>query len=556
MVKNLRKKIVIYQVLPRLFGNTNKNCIPNSSYEINGSGKLESFTKEVLKNISSLGCTHIWYTGVIEHATKCSFPIFSIYANHPSIVKGIAGSPYSIIDYYDISPTLSIDIPERINEFKALVSRSHECNLKVIIDFIPNHLSREYHSDAKPKGIEDFGERDLKNYPFHPMNNFYYLENSVFVSPAEDSSLNKFIEAPAKATGNDCFVHNPSLNDWFETVKLNYGVDYTDGHKEYFYPIPETWIKMEDVLIYWLKTGVDGFRCDMAGMVPVEFWSWVTKRIRKQFPDTLFIGEIYDPGRYCEYFDKGGFDYLYDKVGLYDTLKAVIRQETGAGSISRCWQLLGESEDRMVNFLENHDEQRIASDFFAGDPLKAIPALVVSLMLNRSAFMIYFGQELGERGMDAEGYSEVDGRSSIFDFWSVRTVREWLTGESNPGIREIYKKLLNIAIQEVSINRGEKYDLQFVNPASSYYNPDHLFSFIRSCEDSFVLAVVNFSNKYYKAAVKIPSEALAHLKLLDESVYKTENLLTNGKGEYYLSSNKNIEVEIGEYGVYLIKFSL
>lgn len=552
----MRKKIIIYQVLPRLFGNTNKNCIPNSSYEINGCGKLEDFTKEVLESISSLGCTHIWYTGIIEHATKCAFPNFSIQANHPSIVKGIAGSPYSITDYYDISPTLSLDIHERINEFKALVSRSHESNLKVIIDFVPNHLSREYKSDAKPNGVEDFGERDRKNYPFHPMNNFYYLENSVFVSPAEDCTPEKFIETPAKATGNDSFVPNPSLNDWFETIKLNYGVDYKDGKKEYFYPIPDTWIKMEAVLLYWLKTGVDGFRCDMAGMVPVEFWSWVTKRIRKQSPDTLFIGELYEPERYYEYLEMAGFDYLYDKVGLYDTLKAVIRQELGAGAISRCWQQLGDNEERMVNFLENHDEQRVASDFFAGDPLKAIPSIAVSLMLNRSAFMIYFGQELGERGMDAEGYSELDGRTSIFDFWSVKTVREWLTGESNPKIREIYKKLLNIAIEEISINRGEKYDLQYANPASSYYNPDHLFSFIRSCDESFILAVVNFSSNYYKASVKIPFEALKHLKLLDEFVYKTENLLTHYKSEYYLSSNKSYEVEIGGYGVYLIKFSL
>ena len=552
----MRKKIVIYQVLPRLFGNTNKNCIPNSSFEINGSGKLEFFSKEVLENIRSLGCTHIWYTGVIEHATKCSFPQYSIPANHPSVVKGNAGSPYSITDYYDISPTLSLDIPGRVNEFKSLVSRSHESSLKVIIDFVPNHLSREYSSDAKPKGVEDFGERDLKNYTFHPMNNFYYLENTVFISPAEDSTREKFIEMPAKATGNDCFVANPSLNDWFETVKLNYGVDYTDREKKHFYPIPDTWIKMEEILIYWLKTGVDGFRCDMAGMVPVEFWNWVTVRVREQFPDTLFIGEIYDPERYCEYLDRAGFDYLYDKVGLYDTLKAVIREEIGAGAISRCWQKLGESDERMLNFLENHDEQRVASDFFAGDPLKAIPALVVSLMLNRSAFMIYFGQELGERGMDAEGYSEVDGRSSIFDFWSLKSVREWLLGESNPEIRDIYKKLLNIALTEESVHSGEKYDLQYANPATSIYNPDHLFSFIRRGKDSFVLAVVNFSNNYYKAGVKIPYQALTYLNLPDNFLYKTENLLSHEKGEFFLSSYKYIDVEIGEYGVYLLKFSL
>ncbi len=528
------RKIIIYQVLPRLFGNTNKNCIPNSSYEINGSGKLENFTKEVLESISSLGCTHIWYTGVIEHATKCAFPIFSIPANHPSIVKGIAGSPYSITDYYDISPTLSLDISERVNEFKALVSRSHNCNLKVIIDFVPNHLSREYRSDAKPNGVEDFGERDRKNYPFHPDNNFYYLQNSAFISPISESNSEKFIENPAKATGNDCFVPNPSLNDWFETVKLNYGVDYSDEKKEHFYPTPDTWIKMEEIMDYWLKTGVDGFRCDMAEMVPVEFWRWITTRIRDRFPDTLFIGE----------------------VGLYDTLKSIITEESGATAISRCWQFLGDKEDRMLNFLENHDEQRVASDFFAVDPFRAIPALVVSLMLNRSAFMIYFGQELGERGMDEEGYSKVDGRSSIFDFWSVKSVRKWLTGESNPKIRDVYKKLLNIALHENSINSGEKYDLQYANPLSSLYNPDQLFSFIRRGDDSFILVLVNFSNRYYKSGVKIPAEAFIHLNIKDGFTYKSENLLNGNKGELYLSSKLYIEIEIGAYGVSLVKFSL
>ena len=552
----MKKKIVIYQVLPRLFGNTNKNCIPNSSYEINGSGKMDNFTKEILKSIHSLGCTHIWYTGVVEHATKCGFPLFSIAANHPSIVKGNAGSPYSITDYYDISPLLSLDISKRVDEFKALVSRSHECNLKVLIDFVPNHLSREYKSDSKPKGVEDFGEKDSKNYPFHPMNNFYYLQGSAFISPIEDTSSGIFMEEPAKATGNDCFNPRPSLNDWFETVKLNYGIDYSDEKKEHFYPIPDTWIKMEEILIYWLQTGVDGFRCDMAGMVPVDFWRWVIARIKERFTDAIFIGEIYEPYRYSDYFNEAGFDYLYDKVGLYDTLRAVVRNETGAGAISKCWQLLGHNEERMLNFLENHDEQRVASDFFAGDPFKAIPALVVSLMLNSSAFMIYFGQELGERGMDTEGYSEADGRTSIFDFWSVKTVREWLTGESKFEIRELYSKLLNIALKESAINSGEKYDLQYANSGSESYNPDHLFSFIRKSEESFILAVVNFSNRYYNAGVKIPSEAFRHLNLRDGFVYTGVNLLTNDKGEFYLCSDKNIEVEIGEYGAYLVKFSL
>ncbi|MDP3453673.1 MAG: alpha-amylase family glycosyl hydrolase, partial [Bacteroidales bacterium] len=264
-------KLIIYQVLVRLFGNTNSSCIPNSSYEVNGSGKFVDFTSEVLDQIKALGSTHIWYTGVIEHATLTQFPEHGIRSNNFSIVKGIAGSPYSITDYYDVSPVLALNIPERQNEFRDLVRRTHQCNLKVIIDFVPNHISRDYKSDSKPSSVSDFGENDITGFPFHPMNNFYYIPGSSFKSPVQDNSIELFIETPAKVTGNDCFSSQPSLNDWYETVKLNYGVDYLNNHKRYFNPIPDTWIKMEEILNFWIEEGVDGFRCDMAEMVPPEF---------------------------------------------------------------------------------------------------------------------------------------------------------------------------------------------------------------------------------------------------------------------------------------------
>jgi glycosidase len=548
-------KLIIYQVLVRLFGNTNSSCIPNSSYEVNGSGKFADFTTEVLDQIKALGSTHIWYTGVIEHATFTPFPEHGIRSNNFSIVKGIAGSPYSITDYYDVSPVLALNIPERQNEFRDLVRRTHDCNLKVIIDFVPNHISRDYKSDSKPSSVSDFGENDIAEFPFHPMNNFYYIPGYSFKSPVQGNSAELFSEVPAKVTGNDCFSSQPSINDWYETVKLNYGVDYLNNHKRYFNPIPDTWIKMEEILNFWIDEGVDGFRCDMAEMVPPEFWSYVIQRVKLKAPKILFIGEIYQPERYVEYTD-AGFDYLYDKVGLYDTLRGVLAGERGADTISSCWQSLGNLQNRMVNFLENHDEQRVASDFFCGDPYKALPSLVVSLMLNRSPFLLYFGQELGESGMDSEGFSQTDGKTTIFDYWSVKTIREWLKDGYIPEIRKIYEKLLNIATKERAISEGSMFDLQYANPFSESYNPKFLYSFVRKEGSSVILIVVNFGSMNFTADLFLPREMFLYFNISDYESITGEDLITGQAESYKFCSQNYCKIYIEKNSFRIIKFSL
>ncbi len=548
-------KLVIYQVLTRLFGNTNDSCIPKSSYEVNGSGKFADFTKEVLEEIKLLGCTHIWYTGVIEHATLTSFPEYGIRANNLSIVKGIAGSPYSITDYYDVSPVLALNIPERMNEFRELVIRTHNCGLKVIIDFVPNHVSRDYRSDSKPPQVSDFGEKDISGYPFHPMNNFYYIPGSDFISPVQEIDNLPFKESPAKVTGNNCFSPEPSSSDWYETVKLNYGIDYLNNQIKYFNPIPDTWIKMDEILNFWIETGVDGFRCDMAEMVPPEFWSYIIKRAKHKSSVIVFIGEIYQPDRYREFTDSG-FDYLYDKVGLYDTLRYVLQGERGAESISGCWQSLGNLENRMVNFLENHDEQRVASDFFCGDPYRALPALVVSLMLNNSPFLLYSGQELGERGMDSEGYSQIDGKTTIFDYWSVKTLREWLKDGCVPEIRNFYKRLLNIATNESAISHGNKFDLQYANPLSEYYNPKYQYSFIRKDLSSLILILVNFENKNITVGLLLPKEMFNYFNLREQVTVQGEDLISGITDNYSLNTESHTMINIDGNGYRIIKFSL
>lgn len=424
---NTNEKIIIYQVFTRLFGNNTMKCKANGAIEENGCGKLADFTTKALSEIKKLGATHIWYTGIIEHATQTNYSRYGIRPDHPAVVKGKAGSPYAIKDYYDIDPDLATSVPDRMKEFHNLVNRTHKAGLKMIIDFVPNHVARQYASDVKPDGVIDLGEDDNKAVAFSPQNNFYYIPGQQLQGNI-DLHMNApeaYIEMPAKATGNDKFDAWPGINDWYETIKLNYGVDYQNGRNQHFTPTPDTWIKMRDILLFWASKNIDGFRCDMAEMVPVEFWGWVIPQIKAVYPQIIFIAEVYNPNEYRNYLFNGQFDYLYDKVGLYDTLRALTCGYDSATSIQYRWQSLEGIQHRMLNFLENHDEQRIASDYFAGNGAKAIPAMIVSACMNTNPVMVYFGQELGESGMDCEGFSGKDGRTTIFDYWSIDSIRRW-----------------------------------------------------------------------------------------------------------------------------------
>lgn len=360
------EKTVIYQMLPRLFANMNDHCVPNGTIEQNGSGKMNDITATVLRKIKDLGVTHVWYTGVIEHSNQTDYSRYGIRRDNPHVVKGKAGSPYAIKDYYDVDPDIAVDVNHRIDEFEALVDRTHDNGMGVIIDFVPNHVSRQYLSDAKPRGVEDFGVGDDRNRFFERNNNFYYIPHQLFAPAGIDLGEGKdsYIEFPAKASGNDCFTAFPTTNDWYETVKLNYGVDYGDG-SHHFYPIPKTWFQMRDILLYWAGKGVDGFRCDMVHMVPIEFWQWAVPNVKEHFPHIIFIAEIYDVALYRDFIKYGQFDYLYDKVNLYDTLRGIQCHNVSAAQLTHCWQTVDGIGDNMLNFLENHDEQRFGSKYYA-----------------------------------------------------------------------------------------------------------------------------------------------------------------------------------------------
>lgn len=564
---NRRQKMIIYQVLPRLFGNQNDACKCNGTIEENGVGKLADFTPKVLREIKMLGCTHIWYTGIIEHATQTDYRRYNIRPDHPAIVKGKAGSPYAIKDYYDVDPDLAKDVPERMREFENLVQRTHRSGLKVIIDFVPNHVARQYHSDMQPDGTSQLGANDDTDYAFSPYNNFYYIPQSELHGQFDmkGAAAEPYKEFPAKATGNNRFDAYPNINDWYETVKLNYGVDYQNGGTCHFNPIPDTWNKMLDILMFWAEKHIDGFRCDMAEMVPVEFWEWAIPQVKAKYPTLLFIAEVYNPKEYGNYLFRGKFDYLYDKVGLYDTLRAIVCGNESATAITRAWQSLGGIEKRMLNFLENHDEQRIASDFFASNPRKAIPALIVSACMNVNPMMIYFGQEFGELGMDSEGFSGRDGRTTIFDYWSVDTIRRWRNGGKFDGkmltdnqkhLYGIYQRILTLCNEEKAISQGDFFDLMYANINGWRFNEHKQYTFLRKYGRDLLLFVVNFDHISADLAINIPSHAFDFLQIPQMEQYRAVDLLTGKEENISLLPYKATEISVEGYSGKILKIKL
>ena len=561
------EKIIIYQVFTRLFGNEEVRNAYNGSLQENGCGKMAGFTNQALNEIKKLGATHIWYTGVIAHASQTDYSAYNIPRNHPAVIKGKAGSPYAIRDYYDIDPDLAVDVNRRMEEFELLVKRSHDNGLKVIIDFVPNHVARQYHSYAKPDGVKDLGEDDDSSKAFDVNNNFYYIPGTSLGGEIDfyDEQAGMYEEQPAKATGNNRFDAYPNKNDWYETVKLNYGVDYMGNTGNHFSPVPDTWYKMRDILLFWAAKGIDGFRCDMAEMVPVEFWEWAIPQVKEQYPSLLFIAEVYNPGEYKNYLFRGKFDYLYDKVGLYDTLRAVTCGYESATAITRSWQSLGGIEKRMLNFLENHDEQRIASDFFASNPRKAIPALIVSACMNTNPMMIYFGQEFGELGMDSEGFSGRDGRTTIFDYWSVDTIRRWRNGgkfdgkmltEDQKHLYSIYKRLLTLCNEEKAISQGAFFDLMYANVNGWRFNEHKQYTFLRKFERDLLLFVVNFDHISADLAINIPSHAFDFLQIPQMDQYKATELLSGKEENISLLPYKATNVAVEGYGGKILKIKL
>ncbi len=469
----MKEKYIIYQLLLRAYGD--RECTPSGSFLQNGSGKFNDIDGEELKRIKSLSVSAIWFTGIIAHASGTRYK--GIQECNPSIVKGIAGSPYSIRDYYDVDPDLAVSVPDRMAEFEAMVGRSHNAGVDVIIDFVPNHISREYHS---------------KTDNFTPAN--LYQLNGPLKLP--DSLKSDYVEDPAFATGNDQFTLTPTCNDWYDTVKLNY-----DNHS--------TWEKMYNILEFWAAKGVDGFRCDMVEMVRPDFFKWAFARLRKKYRDILFIAEVYQKQNYRIYAN-AGFDLLYDKSGFYDALKDIYFHKRPAVSLTAEWQSIGDLQPKMLNFLENHDEQRIASDFYLGNGEKGSAALAVSLFFNTAPFMLYFGQEYGERGMENEGFSSIDGRTSIYDYCIVPSIKRAIShtlDEDEKRLCREYRIALKKATADSIFHFGKTFDLMYANPLSDFFNPVNQFAFLRGYDRHLVLVIANFDSREVAVKVNVPDEA-------------------------------------------------
>ena len=575
------KKDVVYQVFTRLFGNKNTTNKPWGTIEENGVGKFNDFTDIALQEIKKLGVTYVWYTGVPHHDVIRDYTKYGISNDDPDVVKGRAGSPYAVKDYYNVNPDLATNPAKRLEEFEALIARSHKNGLKVIIDIVPNHIARNYKSLSKPKGVRDFGADDNTSVEYDRNNNFYYISGKAFEVPTSDSykPLNgeknplidgKFTEFPAKWTGNGSRQAKPDINDWYETVKVNYGIK-PDGSKDflelpagydkksykehYAYwkdkDVPSSWKKFRDIALYWSAKGVDGFRYDMAEMVPYEFWSYMNSAIKMKNPKAFIIAEVYNPKEYRNYINLGKMDYLYDKVETYDYLKDIIQGKKNPDGLSDIQNNMADIEHHMLHFLDNHDEQRLASPEFAGSPEKGKPLMVVSTTINSAPTMVYFGQEVGEAG-DVNGGFGTRSRTSIFDYVGVPNHQRWMNGgkfdggqlsDSEKELRDFYKRLLNFSLKSDAL-MGKFQEIQTLNRNETVGYDAGIYAYVRWSAKEKLIIVVNFSwLKTSDFQLKVPEDVIKTWNIKDglydvkDQLYgsKAQLKVTDGKGTIQLS---------------------
>ena len=591
----LKKKYVVYQVFTRLFGNTNTTNKPWGTIKENGIGKFNDFTEKALKEIKDLGVSHIWYTGVPHHAVINDYSKFGISNDDPDVVKGRAGSPYAVKDYYNVNPDLAENVENRLEEFQALIERTHQASLKVIIDIVPNHVARNYISLSKPKGVKDFGEEDDNSVVYHVNNNFYYNPNESFkvpiwkhgYSPLGDEKHpledGKFLEKPSKWTGNGSRKSQPDMNDWYETVKVNYGIS-PEGKKDFdelpegfenedfqkhfeFWQdkvVPNSWIKFRDIALYWIEKGVDGFRYDMAEMVPVEFWSFMNSAIKMKNPDAFLLAEVYNPTLYRDYIKKGKMDYLYDKVQLYDTIKSIMQGKGKTKHIPPILDDLKDIEHHMLHFLENHDEQRIASPDFAGNARKGKPAMVVSATSTTAPTMIYFGQEVGEDGSEHAGFGSPT-RTSIFDYIGVPAHQRWLNNKQFDGgqltsdeneLRDFYKRLLNFTLNSSALT-GYYQDIHIHNIQNTEWYNNKVLSFVRWSHNEKLIIISNFNAKNtYGFELSIPQNIIEKWDLKNGDYTVVDQLYKSYTSKLKVSGNKaEVRVDIKPLESFILKLN-
>jgi glycosidase len=542
------KRPVIYQLLVRTFGNTNETRKPGGTMAENGCGKFAQINDAALESIAAMGFTHIWLTGVLEQASGTAYP--NRPADDADILKGVAGSPYAIKDYFDVCPDYAMDPEKRMDEFKSLLERCRKHGFKVIIDFVPNHVARSYSSDVKPE--HSFGADDRRDVFFDRENHFYYLQPDhpgggapLKLPTAGKPGCDGLFDLErdfGRVTGNNVISWSPSINDWYETVKLNYGHDFTQGRFTAHLPgadaspeqVPKTWRTMDAVLAYWQEMGIDGFRVDMAHMVPMEFWRWVVTRCRGRSSGVFFAAEAYDndpakltDGHVLDELLNAGFDAVYDDPS-YDVLEGLYDAGKWANDLDPL-TFIGARFHKSLRYGENHDEVRLASSKeWGGLGMKVgRPVSAVLYALGRGPIMMYNGQEVGEPADGAEGFGGDDARTSIFDYWSMPEFTKWVNdgkfdgGRLSPeqvAMRQWYSKLLR-ATQDKAFTAGEFYGLNHANKENPRFgrigdesaSGHWLYAFLRSDRSSgrASLVVANFhgSDTIRGASARIPEDA-------------------------------------------------
>lgn len=488
-----RERPCIYQLFLRQFGNLNETRKPNGTLAENGAGKFADVNDRALRSLRELGITHVWLMGALRQATATDYSAVGLPPDVSNLLKGLAGSPYAVRDCFDVCPDYATDPAQRLDEFRGLVERIHRNRLRVIIDLVPNHVARSHHSVVKPE--HDFGTHDDRTRFFVPTNNFYYLPGPLRLPTMSADCAGAFASESdhTKVTGNNAVTHAPSGDDWYETVKLNYGFDFTQGRhgpKEFptaadpGKPIPDTWLKLDAVLAHWQGLGVDGFRCDMAHWVPLEFWRWALTRARERRPGALFVAEAYDndlnkltDGNVLTALIEAGFDAVYDERS-HRLLRDLYDGPKWANDLDEVLGVAGPLH-RSLRYAENHDEVRLANPRHWGGLGAAVGRPVSALLFGfgQGPLLVYNGQEVGEPALAAEGFGGDDGRTSIFDYGSMPELVKWVNGHRYDGgglspeqraLRTFYGRLLKLS-REPAFAAGEFLPLNGANRDNPHF---------------------------------------------------------------------------------------
>lgn len=553
---------VIYQLFVRHFSNMESHGVEGGSRNSNGCGTFNGITDKALREISRMGFTHVWLTGVLRHATQTSYP--NLPAQPKSIVKGLAGSPYAVVDYFDVDPDLASGPERRMEEFVALVKRCRSVGLVPLMDFIPNHVSRAYRVND---GIhDDFGKGDDVHTFFAPNQGYFYLTSNCLGDGPPLRLPDGVFDGEltfGRVTGNNSISWHPSQSDWYETVKLNYGYNFMAGFSSlrllpnWTSPkqrVPKTWQIMDDVLSFWQDKGIGGFRCDMAQMIPMAFWKWAISRARVRLSDVFFMAEAYNdhmkttPDDPCEALLDAGFNAVYDS-GCYHLAQNIYTENNWANDFDGLFRSNPKYMTHGVRYVENHDETRLCSPLsWRGVGSTVFPAIITLVYASGSGpVLVYNGQEVGEKAEGPGGFGGHDGRTSIFDYTCLPQLQEWvadgrfdanLLPKDSFRVRDFHCRLLPL-MQHSALARGDFYGLNWANMKNTTFGREPqedtsghwVYAMLRhdAHDKTTVLVVGNLSPEinFYNLHISIPQHAFGWCGILTDQV-RLKNLMDKG----------------------------